>query len=142
MKTFWLEIITPEKIAFSGEVEMVAVPSVEGTLGILADHAPLFAKLTEGELKILKEGREDFFSLGAGFLEVTPKKVTILVTKALNADEIDEKKLLEAKAAAEEALKQGAKDEALVSAQALLRSTLIDLKVKRRRREVSYGTRS
>jgi len=141
MKTFWLEIITPEKVAFSGEVEMVSVPSVEGTLGILANHIPLVAKLTEGELKIVKEGKEDFYSLGGGFLEVTPKKVMILVTKALNADEIDEKKILEAKAAAEEALRQKPKGEALISAQALLRSTLIDLKVKRRRKGVTYETK-
>jgi F-type H+-transporting ATPase subunit epsilon len=141
MKTFWLEIITPEKVAFSGEVEMVSVPSVEGTLGILANHIPLVAKLTEGELKIVKEGKEDFYSLGGGFLEVTSKKVMILVTKALNADEIDEKKILEAKAAAEEALRQKPKGEALISAQALLRSTLIDLKVKRRRKGVTYETK-
>jgi len=141
MKTFHLEVVTPEKIAFVGEVEMVSAPSAEGTLGILAGHAPLFAKLTEGELKILKEGKEDFFSLGEGFMEVLPERTMILVTKAVNADELDEENLLRAKKAAEEALKQGPRGEALVSAQALLRSTLIDLKVKRRRREVSYETR-
>lgn len=142
MKNFFLEIITPEKIAFSDTVEMVSVPSETGTLGILADHIPLFAKLTEGELKVVKEGKEIYFSLGSGFLEVGKKKVTILVTKALNADEIDEEKLLAAKKAAEEALKQKPKGEALVSAQALLRSTLIDLKVKRRKKLVPQRPQS
>jgi len=139
MKSFFLEIITPEKVAFSGEAEMVVVPSVEGNLGILADHAPLFAKLTEGELKITTGEKETFFSLGEGFIEATPQKTTILVTKALKADEIDEEKLLQAKKAAEEALKQKPTGEALISAQALLRSTLIDLKVKRRKRREWEG---
>ena len=141
MKTFHLEVVTPEKIAFAGEVEMVSAPSVEGVLGILAGHAPLFAKLTGGELKILKEGKEDFFSLGEGFMEVVPEKTTVLVTRAVNADELDEETLLKAKRAAEEALRQGPKGEALVSAQALLRSILIDLKVKKRRKGMGYGTR-
>ena len=105
MKSFLLEIITPDKIVFSDQVEMVTVPSEAGILGILAGHSPLFSKLISGELKILKSGKETFISLGEGFMEVGEGKVSILVTKALHADEIDEEKLLIAKKEAEEALK-------------------------------------
>lgn len=132
--TFFLEIITPEKIAFQDEVEMVSVPSVSGTLGILPGHTPLFTKLTEGELKIVKGGQDYFLSLGGGFMEITFAKVTILVTKALHADEIDEAKILAAKKEAEEALSHRPTGETLQATQALLHGALFDLKVLRRRR--------
>lgn len=134
MSTFLLEVITPEKMVFDGEVDLVSVPSVTGTLGILAGHTPLFTQLTEGELKIVKSEQEFYLSLGEGFMEVTPRKVVILVTKALDADEIDEERVLAAKKEAEETLKLRPSGEAMISAQAIIRSTLFDLKVLRRRR--------
>lgn len=140
MATIFLEIITPEKIAFQDEVSMVIVPSATGELGILPGHTSLFTQLTEGELKILKENKESFFSLGGGFMEVTPKKVTVLVTKALHADELDEAKILAAKKEAEEALARKPSGADLVSAQVLLRSTLFDLKVLRRRHFVKTSS--
>lgn len=134
MPTFLLEIITPDKIAFSDQVEMVSVPSANGVLGILAGHSPLFSKLISGELKIFKDGQESFVSLGEGFMEVGREKVSILVTKALHADEIDEAKLLAAKKEAEEALKNPPGKEQQISAAAMLKNILGDLKVARRRR--------
>lgn len=134
MTTILLEIITPEKISFQDEVEMVSVPSVTGTLGILPGHAPLFTQLTEGELKIVKKKEESYYSLGGGFMEVTPNKVIVLVTRALHADEIDEARVLAAKKEAEEALKVRPTGEPLKTTQALLRSTIVDLKVLRRRK--------
>ena len=135
MKSFLLEIITPDRIVFSDQVEMVTVPSVAGILGILAGHSPLFSKLTSGELKILKNGQETFISLGEGFMEVGEGKVSILVTKALHADEIDEEKLLIAKKEAEEALKNPPSPEQQISAAAMLKNILSDLKIARRRRQ-------
>lgn len=134
MSTFLLEIITPERIAFQGEVEMVTVPSVTGTLGILAGHVPLFTQLTEGELKIVQGKEEFYFSLGEGFMEVASSKVSVLVTRALHADEIDEEKVLAAKKEAEEILAQKPSGISFQASQSLLRSTLFDLKVLRRRR--------
>lgn len=135
MTTFLLEIITPDRVAFSDNVEMVSVPSAGGILGILAGHSPLFSKLLSGELKILKDGQESFVSLGEGFMEVGKEKVKILVTKALHAEEIDEEKLLQAKKEAEEALKNPPSPEQQISAEAMLKSILSDLKVARRRRQ-------
>ncbi len=132
--TFFLEIITPDKIVFQDQVEMVSVPSVTGTLGILPHHVPLFTKLEEGELKILKGNQEFYLSLGGGFMEIEKEKVTILVTKALHADEIDEEKVLKAKKDAEEALAKKPEGEALIATQAMLRQSLFDLKVLKRRR--------
>ena len=134
MRTFLLEIITPDKIVFSDNVEMVSVPSEAGVLGILPGHVPLFTKLVSGELKITKDGKENFISLGSGFMEVGKEKVSILVTKALHADEIDEAKLLAAKKEAEEALKNPPTPEQQISAANMLKSILGDLKIVRRRR--------
>lgn len=131
MVTFKLEIITPERIAYEDQVKMVVAPGVDGQMGILAHHAPLFAQLTEGELKVQKDNDEFFLALGGGYIEVTPTKVTVLVTKAVHADEINEAEMEKAKLAAEEALKQKPEGADLDAARSLLRSTLIDLKVAR-----------
>ena len=63
MATFLLEIITPEKIVFQDEVDMVTVPAAEGILGILPNHADLYTHLTQGELKIKHGGKETLLSL-------------------------------------------------------------------------------
>ncbi|MCL5675575.1 MAG: ATP synthase F1 subunit epsilon [Patescibacteria group bacterium] len=133
MDKFLLEIITPERIAYQEEVDMVVVPATKGQAGVLAHHMPYFSQLTEGELKIVKDNEEYFLSIGGGFLDVNPNKTTILVTRAIHAEEINEKDVLEAKKAAEEALAGQPTGQALDSARALLRRSLMDLKVLQRR---------
>lgn len=134
MKSFTLEIASPEKLAYSEEVEQVTVPSEDGQLTILPGHVPLFATLTEGEIIIKNDGEDYFFAIGGGFLEVAKTKVIILVTRAEGADELNEAAILAAKKEAEEVIARGAPEEALNAARSLLRSTLVDLKVARRRR--------
>jgi F-type H+-transporting ATPase subunit epsilon len=130
-----LEIITPEKIAYTDTVEMVTVPSVMGTLGILPKHIPLFAQLIEGELKIKKGNEEFFLSIGGGFIEVTKMKVMILVTRAVHANELNEQEILKAKDRAIEALKSKPTGDAFVSASSLYRQSLVDLKLLRKRKK-------
>lgn len=133
MKTFSIDIVTPEKLALTQEVELVSVPSTDGELTILPHHVPIFASLTEGEVR-LRYGSEDYYlSIGGGFIEVTPDKVTLLVTRAFKAEELNEKAILVAKEEAEEAIRKGGTPEEIVAAYALLRSSLVDLKVIRRR---------
>lgn len=134
LPTFQLEIITLERIAYQNEINMVIVPGISGVLGILAHHTPLFTALVEGELKIVKGGEEQYLAIGGGFMEVTPSKVTILVTRAVHAEEINEAQVLEAKKNAEEILEKKPTGEDLVAAQALFRRSLLDLKILRRRR--------
>lgn len=135
MKTFNLDIVTPERIAYSEQVDLVSVPSSDGELTILPEHIPLFASLAEGEVKI-RRGAEDFFlSIGGGFIEVTSSKTTLLVSRAYKAEELNEQAILKAQKEAEEALARGdVSDEERMAAHALLRSTLVDLKVVRRRK--------
>lgn len=139
MKTFNLEIITPEKIAFQAPVDYLSVPSKEGVLGILAGHEPLFSLLSEGELKISAKGEETFLAIGGGYLEVIKDKVVVLVSNAVKADEINEQEVLIAKKRAEEALEQKPEGETLIDAQAVFRRSQIALKVLKRRKRVELS---
>ncbi len=129
-----LEIVTPERIAYTDSVDMITVPGVDGILGILPRHAPLFAQLTEGEVKISKGNQELFLAIGGGFIEVMPKKVMILVTKAMYADELNETEINQAKIQALEALKQKITPQEKIIAQAMLRQSIVDLKLLRKRK--------
>lgn len=132
MSSFHLEIITPERIAFEDDVEMVTAPASEGIVGILPHHAPFFSSLKEGEIIIKKGSDEYYLSLGGGFIEVTPEKTTILVTKAVHADELNAESVEKAKTAAEEALKRKPQGEELRAVQSMLRSSLVDLEILRK----------
>lgn len=81
-----LEIVTPEKKIFSGEVYGVLLPGITGLFEILDRHAPLISALKKGNLKILK-GKNSFenFSIQNGFVEVLNNKVTVLVEGAKEA---------------------------------------------------------
>lgn len=131
-----LEIITPEKTAFSEEVDMVTVPGTVGTLGILPKHIPLFAQLIEGELKIKRGADTYYLAIGGGFVEVTKTKVTVLVTRAVNAKELNEAEILKARKDAEVALKQKPSGQDLSVAQAMLRQSIVDMQILRRRKRV------
>lgn len=132
-----LEIITPEKVAFTDEVDMVVAPSTMGTIGILPKHIPLFASLVEGEVKIKKGEEEYYLAIGGGFVQVTKTKVVVLVTRAVNSDELNEEEILRAKNEAESKLKQvsgkGEREEVMSA----LRQTILDLKlINRRKRQI------
>lgn len=135
MKTFPLEIISPEGIKYEGEAESVTVHTKTGQLTILAKHTPLFTVLEPGELKIRTTKGQEFYSIGGGFLEVSAKKVLVLADKALHVEEIDEEKVLEAQKRAEEILRQKPKGEIHINAKAAFRRSLIDLKIAQRRKK-------
>ncbi|HCS79515.1 TPA: ATP synthase F1 subunit epsilon [Patescibacteria group bacterium] len=131
-----LEIVTPDRIAFSKQVDMVVVPSTRGAMGILPRHITLFAQLVEGELKIKIGNDEYYLAIGGGFIEVTKTKVIVLVTRAVNAGELNEQVILTAKAKALAALHERPTGESLAAAQLSLRQTIVDLRIlnKRKRR--------
>lgn len=134
MTNFLLDIITPQRNVFSQEVSELSVPTAKGTIGILAHHAPLFSALTEGELKITAGNKEYFLAVGGGFMEVSPSGVQVLVSRAYHADELNEADIKQARQSAREAIEKGAKGDDLATAQAVLRRSLIELKVYRRKR--------
>lgn len=73
-----LEIITPEKNVFEGEVELINLPGSDGSFGLLNDHAPLVSTLKEGEIKIVENGNEQIFPVKGGVVEVNNNKVIVL----------------------------------------------------------------
>jgi F-type H+-transporting ATPase subunit epsilon len=84
-----LDIVTPEKKAFSDEIDSVVVPGAEGELGILKAHAPLVTTLRPGELRYMKGGVETSLAIGTGIVEVSNDKVSVLTDMAIEAEEID-----------------------------------------------------
>ncbi|KKW11008.1 MAG: F0F1 ATP synthase subunit epsilon, F-type H+-transporting ATPase subunit epsilon [Microgenomates group bacterium GW2011_GWC1_49_7] len=134
MKLFHLDVITPQRNVFSEEISSVVVPTVNGSIGVLALHEPLFSALTEGEIKIASGGKEYFLAIGGGFMEVTKTGVLILVSRAFHAHELNEAEIKKAQAAAKEAIAKRATGEELAAAQAIFRRSVLELKVLHRRR--------
>lgn len=133
-----LEIITPEKIAYTDSVDMVTLPSVKGTIGILPRHVPLFAQLTEGEVKIKKGDDEVYLAIGGGFVEIAKTKVMVLVTRAVHAKELNEAEIQKAREAAEIALKAKPTGKDLATYQSMLRQSIIDMQILRRRKRTIH----
>lgn len=136
-----LEIVTPERLAYSEEVDMVLVPGIEGELGILPHHTPLVSLLGVGELKIRKGGDEESFAIAGGFLQVRPDKVVVMAETAEIGSDIDLDRAQKARAEAEKALESGYVEGAdLSAARAELQRALVRIRVaERRRREGPRG---
>ncbi len=107
-----LEIVTPEKMAFSGNVEEVTVPGSEGEFGVLRGHASLLSSVDVGELNFTKEGKKTYYAVSTGYAEVTSSKVTILVETAERSDMIDKDRAKRAKEIAEAKLAKISKEDA------------------------------
>jgi F-type H+-transporting ATPase subunit epsilon len=106
-----LEIVTPEKMAFSGSVEEVTVPGSEGEFGVLRGHASLLSSVDVGELNFTKEGKKTYYAVSTGYAEVTSSKVTILVETAERSDVIDKDRARRAKEIAEAKLAKTSKED-------------------------------
>jgi F-type H+-transporting ATPase subunit epsilon len=131
--TLRLEIVTPEKTAYSEDVEMVTLPGAEGELGVYPNHVPLLTTLNPGELRVLKEGKQTFLAIGEGFVEVTASTVSVLTDMAIDVTAIDESAAEEAVARARAAMKEDLGGEEVAAVQASLQKALAQLHVKRRR---------
>ena len=130
-----LEIVTPERLAYSDTVDSVVVPGSLGELGVLPHHAPLVSTLGVGELRIRKGGSEESFAIVGGFLQVRPDKVVVMAETADLASEIDVAKAEEARREAERALESGYQEGVdLAAARAALQQALLRIRVAERRR--------
>ena len=132
--TLSLEIVTPAGTVYSEDVEMVTLPSIAGQMGILPRHVPLIAQMVPGEMIVRKDGRDVFVATGEGLIEVTGNRVAILTDLAIQADRIDEAKAEEARQRAEARLREKLSDEELAAVNASLTRSLVQLRIKRRRR--------
>jgi F-type H+-transporting ATPase subunit epsilon len=124
-----LDIVTPERIVYSSDVNMVIARATDGDIGILPGHAPLVAGLDIWPLRVLTEEGEIHISLCSGFIEVRPEKVTILAACAELPEEIDVKRAEAAKTRAESRLKEATPEIDVDRAEAALRRALTRLRV-------------
>ena len=131
--TLKLEIVTPEAIVFSEDVNMVTLPALDGQIGVYPQHIPLMTQIVPGEIIVLKDGQESFLAVGEGVVEVTATRVAIVTDMAIPADNIDEAKVEEARQRAAARLQDKLSDEEVATINASLARSLAQLKVKRRR---------
>lgn len=128
-KTFNLQIISPTRVFFDEDVDMVEMRTTEGEIGVLAGHIPLTAILEPGELTIHQSGQNRIAAMLDGFVEIRKNKVTILAEACEWPDEIDIHRAEEAKVRAERRIKSGEKEVDMVRAELALKKALtrIDL---------------
>jgi F-type H+-transporting ATPase subunit epsilon len=119
--TIQVDIVSAEEQIYSGEAYMVFAPAIMGELGIAPRHTPLISPLKPGEIRLdMGDGKEEFFFISGGILEVQPHLVTVLSDTAIRADDLDEAAALEAQKRAEAALFDQKSDLDVAKAQAEL----------------------
>jgi len=129
-----LEIVSPERLAYTDEVDMVVVPGIDGQLGILPHHTRLISALGIGELRIKKGGTEQTLLISGGFVEVRPDKVVVMADLAEHSDEIDEAKAIEARKRAEAQLGETKDPVDIARVRASLQTALMRERIATRRR--------
>jgi F-type H+-transporting ATPase subunit epsilon len=133
-KTLNLQIVTPQGIVFSEDVEMVGLRSTEGQIGILPNHLRLMTQMLPGEMMVRQHGRDQFLAVGEGMVEVTGESVAIATDMAVAVESIDAARAEEARQRAQARLREKISDEEVASVNASLARSLAQLHVKRRRR--------
>ena len=131
-ETLKLEIVTPQAIVFSDDVQMVTLPAIEGEMGIYPQHERLITQVVPGELLITKDGADTILAIGEGLVEVTATHVSILTDMAIRAEHIDEAAVQEARDRAQARLREKISDEEIASVNASMVRALAQLQVKRR----------
>ena len=120
MSTIQVDVVSAEAEVFSGQAEFVSLPGESGELGILPGHTPLITRIKPGAVRIQNCQNEELVFVAGGILEVQPNKITVLADTAIRGNDLDEARALEAKARAEENLKDNASDVDYARAQAEL----------------------
>jgi F-type H+-transporting ATPase subunit epsilon len=131
--TLKLEIVTPEAVALSEDVDMVTVPGIDGELGIYPQHVPLMTQLVPGVVVARKGDQELTFAVSEGFVEVTGNRVSLITDLAVKAG-ADEAEAEAARLRAEARLRERVGDEQSAAAEAAMAHSLAQIKGRRRRR--------
>ena len=136
--TVHVDVVSAEKALFSGLAEVVVAPGEMGELGIYPRHAPLLTRIKPGSvrLKLPDQAEEELIYVSGGMLEVQPFIVTILADSAIRGVDLDEGRALEAKNAAEEAMKNRTSDMDYARAQAELIEAVAQLHAIQKMRNI------
>ena len=133
-ETLRLEIITPQAIVFSEDVNMVTLPAVDGQIGVYPQHVRLITQIVPGEIIVNLNGQDRSLAVGEGLVEISAHEVAIVTDMAIPAEHIDEAKVEEARERAAARLREKISDEEVATVNASLARSLAQLHVKRRRR--------
>ncbi|MDD6037829.1 MAG: ATP synthase F1 subunit epsilon [bacterium] len=129
-RNFQVEIITPERVFYTGEATMIEFTSVEGEMGVYKNHIPLTTVLAPGIVTITEEDGQKKAAVHSGFVEILGDKVTLLAEIAEWPDEIDGDRALKAKKRAEERLAVKAEDLDVARAEMALKRALVRINLK------------
>ena len=129
-----IEIITPEKIAYSEEADQISLPTADGEITVLPGHINLVTQILPGQITLKKSNQTIVMASGGGFAEITGEKVSVATDLAEKSEDIDEKAAEEARKRAQEALSEGHRlsEEEFAVVAANLQKALAQLRVKRR----------
>ena len=130
--TLKLEIVTPEAVALSEDVDMVTLPGVEGELGVYPQHIPLLTQLAPGIVVARKGNEEITIAVSEGFVEVVGNRVSLLTDLAVSAD-ADEAETEAARKRAEARLRERVGNEQAAVVEAAVAQSLTQLRGRRRR---------
>jgi len=133
VETLTLEIVTPAEVVYSGEVQMVTLPAVDGQIGVCPRHVPLLTRIVPGEMIVRRDGSDEFLAVGEGLVEITGDHVAIVTDMAVSAKDIDEARAEEARQRAAARLRDKISDEEVATVNASLARSLAQLRVKRHR---------
>ena len=138
--TIHLDVVSAEKLIFSGLAEIVIVPGEQGELGIYPRHAPLLTRIKPGSVRIKVPNQEEYtlIYVSGGMLEVQPDVITILSDTAIRGADLDEARALEAKRSAEEAMKNRTSDIDYAQAQAELAEAVAQLQAIQKLRKRTH----
>lgn len=131
MATFHLQVITPERVFIDGEAEMLILRAPDGEIGIGAGHVPVIISLEDGELRVKMNGQWRTAAGGEGTATVTPDQVFVMMQSIEWPEEIDARRAEEARARAEEIMRQKCSMQEYVMAQSMLSRAMTRLRVAR-----------
>lgn len=129
------EIITPEKTVFKEEIDSITIPTLEGEITVLPGHIPLVAPVKAGEIVIKKDNVTHHMAVMSGFMEISDNNIKLMADAAELADEIDERRALEARARAEKAISDAKDQVEFADATVALERALTRLKIVGRKRK-------
>lgn len=137
--TFLLEVVTPEKLLLSQQVEEVIAPGSEGEFGVLPGHCHFLSTLRIGELRYRIGDQNNSMAVLWGFAEVTPTKVTVMAEVAEKAEDIDVERATAKVAEAERRLQAGGLPSEVKEAQISLEKARLRKKIAERARKTSHA---
>ncbi len=130
MSELFLEIISPSRQVFSGEIKSITVPGTKGRFQVLMNHAPIISTFEIGMIRVDLKDKPKYFATAGGTIEVLNNKVLVLADSIESSDEIDYDRALKAKERAEKRLAEKRPDIDVERAQAALARALNRIKVR------------